>query len=271
MGLVMPLGKDLLLSPNERSLIGIISVEGLKAEKPKVVKAEPRKVGDAFVVTGEMLRAGESMRQRFAFVTLANGRTIYVDDLCVIKPVKNAQVNLGALAVLNDPNWIYHDGNRDLYWSDNHRTFDVRDGKAPQPASMASRWYNLDDKLGIVAATITGGQTYDDNRKIVNGRLEQLFVLNALSTGTTQLEPSDTPIAKTALVFYPGSNRNQTAAAAERVNADWSGIESCCLTMDDGIFMTVNLADGTVKFGLGRCELINIPETVSEGANNAGQ
>ena len=238
MGLVMPLDRDMLLAPNERSLIGRISLDGVKDERPRIVQAQAEETSGNLIVTGEMMRAGDNMRQRFAFVSLRDGRAIYVDTLTVEKPVRNAEVHLGALSVLNDPHWVYHNGTRDVYGAEGKRTFNVLD-KSVTPGEMSSPWYNVDDMLGVVVASSSGHQFYTDNKTIGNGRLEQLFYLNNLPH-VEKAEASAEPLTRTALVLLPGADHNETAATSAKTHGHWTSAYQCDLTLNDGTTLNVD-------------------------------
>jgi len=246
MGMILPLQKDLLLAPNERNLIGTIAIHGLKKEQPKVIKAVPRLLDGNFTVSGEISRANGAFSQRFAYTALADGRTVYIDDLTVLREVHEPQINLGTLSVLNDKNWIFHDGSRQLFWENGQRSFRVRDGKPAQPAELSSKWYNLDDTLGIVVAASGERQYYDDNKKIGNGRLEQHFHLNSLLADASQVDANSAPLTRTTVVFYPNQKHAETAISAKHVVAEWPDDGRCLLKLDDGVVIEADLAGQAV-------------------------
>ena len=81
MGMVMPLDKDLLLSPNERSLIGTVLTVNKTSEKPVVQEVNLTSTTMGFGVSGILSRAGGEVEQRFAFAALPDGRTVYILSL----------------------------------------------------------------------------------------------------------------------------------------------------------------------------------------------
>lgn len=245
MGMVLPLEKDLLLAPNERSLIGSISVKGLKKEQPRVTGASAFGATKRFHVAGTISRADGALEQRFAFAALDDGRAVYVDDVRVVKPVDDLTMNLGTLSILNDKNWVWHDGSRTIYGDNSAIISDVKDGREAQPREFTSSWVNVDDKLGIV---IPGGSrhTYDDNKTHGNGRLEQLLNLNAISS-VDHAEPTSAPVARTVLVLYPGQTHKQTESLAAQVKAEWKADGMCELTLDDGALVSAGLSSSTIS------------------------
>lgn len=240
MGMVLPLQKDLLFSPNERNLIGLIGGEDITREQPKVIEAHPRMVGNNFAITGTLSRANGAIDQRFAFVAMSDGRVVYVDDLLVKKEIRNPQINLGTMTVLNDKNWVYHDGSRHLFWpkgfprgNKGQVEFDVNDKASTTPWTLDSPWYNLDNCFGVIIPASGGIQRYVDNRKIGNGRLEQPFHLTSLQHHTKTLEPSSEPFTWETLVFFPGQSTAETEAIADTVKCKWPEPGVCLLVMDD--------------------------------------
>src|SRR5262249_12292238 len=80
MGLVFPLRKDLLLTPNDRSMIGSVKSEPKKREMPTIKQAEVSHPAGGLAVCGIALRGrDQESEQRFAFVAMPDGRTIYAE------------------------------------------------------------------------------------------------------------------------------------------------------------------------------------------------
>jgi hypothetical protein len=250
MGLVMPLQSDLLLNPSERSLIGRVAVKGVDKERPKVKRTIVSEEGDALSVYGLLERAGGKIEQRFHFLALPGDRTLYVEQ---IRPtaadVEIERLELGLLSVLNDANWVYHDGVRTVYHENGKNDFESSGPEAVEPVALSSKWHNLDDALGVVCLLGSGKQTYLPNHKPVRGRTEQSFCLNLVESATTSsIEKAATPenktggkkdaiapIAETALLFYPGQKHDATRAAAGKVK---------CERLDPGDRYRITLEDG---------------------------
>src|SRR5439155_392392 len=123
MGMVMPLGKDMLLTPNDRSLIGQVWIDEKKRDTPVVKKVSLAQVTDGFGIAAELSRAEGTIEQHIAFVALGDGRTVYCDSLRMTGEKKPAVINLGTLGVLNDENWVYHEGKRTLRFDGGERVF----------------------------------------------------------------------------------------------------------------------------------------------------
>lgn len=230
MGMVLPLDQDLLLAPYERGLIGSVTAQGVKGDPVQVRRAEVGGEPNRLTVCGVLERAGGAVEQRFAFVALPDGRTVYADALRQTSPTLGLRVRGGTLHVLNDADWPLHDGTRTLDWAGGTRVFgpvSQNDEKGEAvPVRMTSPWFNLDGRLGIICLAAGGGQEYIPTRKPTRHRIEQPFHLNAPAEGVLPEE--------TVVVFYPGLSREETRSRADR-----------CRLEREGDKRTVVLEDGT--------------------------
>lgn len=232
MGLVMPLRQDILLTPNTRSMIGSITMPDGKQDAPVVKQVKTASIdGGGFAIIGLLARTGGAAEQHFAFVTLADGRTIYIDRLHITGEKKPASINLGTLGVLNDRNWVYHDGERTLTYEGGERVFRADEAAGAKAMELSSPWYNLDG-LSIVCLKSSGKQVYNAKPSPIKARLEQVFTLSAALP--------DSP-AETALVFYPNLDPQQTKDAASRCKLVQPDAATRVVTLDDGKTVTIDL------------------------------
>ncbi len=231
MGLVMPLRQDMLLTPNVRSMIGAITMPDGKQDVPAVKRVKTSALdGGGFAVVGVLARAVAAAEQHFAFITLVDGRTIYVDRLRVTGEKKPAMINLGTLGVLNDRNWVYHNGKRTLAFEGGERVFRADEAATGRAIELSSPWYDLDG-LGIVCLHSSGKQIYNAKPSAIKARLEQMFTLNVTS--------SDAP-AEAAIIFYPNLDAQQTKDAAARCKVVQPDAATRVITLDDGKTVTID-------------------------------
>jgi hypothetical protein len=237
MGQVYPLERDLLLAPNERSLIGRMQFEGVKGDPLKVKSAKVLDSRDTLGVIGNISRAGAA-DQAFAFVALPDGRCIYADRVSVTTNARVLQMDLGTLNVLNDQHWINSPGKRTLY-HDGASDLIMSEGPANDPPlKLASNWYNIDDRLGICVLSGSGQQQYVQNHKIGNGRLEQQFILS--QRGKNEATRSTGP---TILTFYPGQGHSSTPVVLGKSHAEISkNGNSVAVTLDDNKRVLIDFA-----------------------------
>lgn len=249
MGVAMPYQKDIMISPYERSMVGSIAGKGIQKESPKVREAVVQELGSAFGVAGVLERAGGMLEQRFAFIALPDGRTVYIDKVLATSATKDAMtLHLGTIAVANEPRWAYHGGDRTIYLDGGHRVFSCLSAASTETVVFPkSPWFNIDDRLGVVPVDCTGRAEYAPTCDVRAGRIEQLFHLNAQQI-EAQPAGGSAPVAVTALVFYPGQEHKQTAAAATKCALSGSkATGSYTLTLDDGSVFTIDLAKLAVK------------------------
>jgi hypothetical protein len=227
MGLCVPMDKDLVVTPCDRGMIGYVKVDGI-SDKPTVKRVVTPNLGDAFGVIGILdrgsirksttkPRSAPIAEQRFAFVALPDGTTVYVDRFVPLTPDKPSSVELGTVGVLNDVDWVWHGGKRTLFYDDGRTLFKAADAPTQPRLNLHSKWLNMDDKLGIVCLS-SAGQSYIPQSNSNRGRLEQLLHLNVvppeqLSRG----HPS-----QTAIVFFPQQSADQTKLVSEQCRIDSS-------------------------------------------------
>lgn len=243
MGMIIPMQKDLLVSPYEKSLVGSIEVPGIKNEYPSVRKVEFPDVGKAFAVAGVLDRGRGAAEQRFAFLALPDGRTIYADRLQQTSTTRIKRADLGSLAILNEPNWVYHNGKRTLYHVSGEQVFAAAGEDAPASEMFNSPWYNVDDALGILVLKANGRQTYTPTHKQERGRVEQLLQLNSFVPDD---KASSAPLAQTVAVFYPTQKHADTKRVAKAVKLEPTGDDAFSIKLEDGKIVAVDLKKLTV-------------------------
>ena len=216
MGTVLPLQPDLLLTPEPRGLIGYVGVSGAAREIPVVREISLAPLADALGLTGVLSRGDGAVEQRFGFLALRDGRTVYVDTLRLTGPVRPHLLDLGTLGVLNDLHWPYHDGTRTLTHAGGTQTFAAANATRDDPVFLDTRWLNLDDRLGLVRLAASGPACYVPAPTSAAGRLEQRLHLNALPAAALARASTTVPLAHGVFIFYPHRTAAETAALAAR-------------------------------------------------------
>jgi hypothetical protein len=259
MGMVLPFQSDLLLTPNERSMIGMVG-----ADVPKMREVHVSDLLDTLAVCG-IIDRGELRRsraatksttkptaalfeQRFGFAALPDGRTIYVDRLILTRGGSMPLIALGTLGILNDKHWVYHDGIRTIFHSDGELTVRAGDGANPQAVFMASPWMNIDDRLGIVNLNPHPREEFDPQPTHAAGRLEQLLHLNAISSDTIAHAKIGDVIAADAFIFYPSQQSAQTSQIAAQCKLEpQTDANVVTIHLDDGTGISFNLSKLTIE------------------------
>ncbi len=183
MGLVYPQGDTWFTSPDERSLVGRITVTGVKDTPPQLEAKQvtllcPRGgPPDGFAFVGRFARCEGKVEQRVAMVALPGQPVLYAEQLRARADVEVRKIATGLLAVLNeDAKPITR--NELVVWTAEGRT--VMRGAADEPAERHvwdSPWANLDNRLGIVAWG-HGRMAYQEAHAYERARLQQEFWAN---------------------------------------------------------------------------------------------
>jgi len=246
MGLVGPLGKDLLVAPNERSMIGFVEAEGQKRERPRAVEIKVTTGTRHFAVTGRIERGGGAAEQRFGFVRLDGGKVVWADCLVQTSTTAVRRADLGSLSILNDPQWVYYDGDRALHHEGGREVFRSEGPDDDPPVSFDSPWYNVDDKLGIHVIVATGKQVYHPNHKMGNGRLEQLFHLNQRNFEAGAPTAEGAVLGRTFVLFAPGEGAAATKQRIGKLSA--TGADGkYSLTLASEVQVQINLNQLSVQ------------------------
>jgi hypothetical protein len=248
MGSVQPLRRDLLPTPYERSLVGSVGAKDLQNEMPDVRQVAIAPFSDTFAISGILDRAAGAIEQRFAFVALPDGRALYADVLSAVKNVPAVSLDLGTLGVLNEANWVYHNGRRTLHYEDGIQAFTAL-GEDEPPRRFRSDWYNLDDALGVVCLAASGEQEYIPNHKPHRSRLEQLFHLNHHAPVDARRGEK---LAEGLFVFYPDQVHEQTRIAAVKCRLDRGPHDAVTVHLDDGREVVLDLNGLTVNINPSR-------------------
>lgn len=262
MGMVLPFQSDLLLTPNEHSIIGLVGNDA-----PKMREIHVSDFPDTLAVCGIIDRGqpkltrstGKStaqsnsalFEQRFGFVALPDGRTVYVDRLTMTRGGSMPLIALGTLGILNDKHWVYHNGTRTIHSSCGDLTANANDTAKPQATFLASPWINVDDRLGIVNLNSDPREEFDPQPTPAlgrMGRLEQLLQLNALSSSAiAHAKPGDL-LAADAFVFYPMQQSAQTSQIAAKCKLETQTDPNLVtLHLDDGAAISFNLSQFTIE------------------------
>lgn len=243
MGQVLPLRPDLLLSPETRGLVGHVGAEGVAREAPVALQVAVAPRVDGLGVTGVLARADGALEQRFGFLALPDGRTIYADRLTPVRALRPTLLHLGTLGVLNDAQWPFHDGTRSIYHEGGEKVFAAAAAATDKPVELTSRWINVDQSLGIVRLASSGPAVYTPAPTNAAGRLEQRFNLNVVPASALAAVSPGQLLAHGVYVFYPNLTAEQTAKVAARCELLSAPEDAMVrLRLEDGLVVEFDLA-----------------------------
>lgn len=146
MGMTMPLDRDVLCYPLPWGYIGEVREAGEDASLLKEASHSVTECEDGFGVTLELEWRSGKVRQDCAFVSLPDGRSVYLEQRQATREVAVALATSGNVAIYDDPQLLYQKG---------PRVFHGEEGEldASAPRIRQGNWLNVDDRMGYVALT----------------------------------------------------------------------------------------------------------------------
>jgi hypothetical protein len=242
MGIVQPLDRDQLFSPESRSLVGHVVMAGDIGDRPRVHEIAWSETAEGLGVVGVLRRAGERIEQRFAFVALRDGRVLFVDRVTTFEPMPDVRLDLGTLGVLNDPHWPDQRGIRELHHAAGTIVARAADAARSPPWDSESPWLNLDNRFGLVRLASSGRFRFVPAPTSAAGRLEQRLHTNAPPHRVAADAAGTDLLAFGTTLFLPGRSAGETAAiAAGSVLLSPPGAPTLEVRLPDGLRLRVEL------------------------------
>ena len=209
MGLTMGLDKDLLCYPMPWSYIGQVRESGQKA----LLKVHSHRLAeheDGFAVSLELTWCSGKVRENCAFVSLPDGRSVYLQQRHGPPNVTLEPPTSGNVTLFDDTGWVYQD---------RPRAFFAQPGRVTPETNKLNQgnWINVDDRLGYA---VLGSSQFRLYR--IPGQ-PCIYRKSGTMYDTCRLEfvnpqPDDGPWADSfAVVTCPNQTRTETAALAERI------------------------------------------------------
>jgi hypothetical protein len=259
MGMTLPLDKDVLCYPMPWSYVGQVRESG----EPAKMKLHSHRLAahqDGFAVTVELGWCSDKVRQNCAFVSLPDGRSVYLEERRAQADVTVELASSGNVTVFDDTRWVYQEAARTWFGQqgrlmpktgsphDNagapHDNAGAPHNNAGAPHNNAGalhsgNWINVDDRLGYAVLSANrfhlfaaagrpciwreNGTMYD------TCRLEFVHVAGAAGKPGRESFEAGELISRFGIISCPGQKREATAALARRIGqAGWQ-------TADDGV------------------------------------
>jgi hypothetical protein len=224
MGLTMPLDKDILCYPMPWSYVGQVQELGerttLRVHSYRLTRYE-----DGFVVAVELGWCSDKVRQNCAFVSLPDGRSVYLEQRRAAAHVCLESATSGKITFFDDARWVYQPKPRAF--------FGKQGSLKPETGALhEGNWINVGDRLGYAVLgpgrfrlfAVPGRPCIyrGDGTMYHTCRLE--FVHVAPAAGKTVAPSFDAGewISRFGMVTAPGQTKEETATLARRMNrAGW--------------------------------------------------
>jgi len=148
MGMTMPLDRDVLCYPMPGSIVGEVhEAPDPETEKhgatPAVVHHHIRAREDGFSLTLELTWCSGKVRQNSAFISLPDGRSVYIEERIALEEVALAHAISGNIVLFDDTRWPFQDGPRTYYG--------IPGRLSPNPTdTMAGNGLSIDDRMGFI-------------------------------------------------------------------------------------------------------------------------
>ena len=202
MGFTMPLDPDVLVctSPSN-SYIGTLNVAGISDPPPlNVPRYHVQAQTDGFGVVMMLERCANTITQNCAFVSLPDGRSVYLEQRVAREPISLLTAESGTVRIYDDLRWPFQQQPRVFHAS----------GGTVQPDNAEiylSQWVNVDDRLGFAVLGLTGLtlRKQTDNYHTI----ELAFVDAGAGAGALEYGPDDI-ISNFAMITIPNQTTPET-------------------------------------------------------------
>ena len=225
MGLTMPLNNDILCYPMPWSYVGQVREFG----RPAVLKVRSHRLAvfeDGFAVAVELGWCSDRVRQNCAFVSLPDGRSVYLEERRAKAEVAIELATSGNVTIFDDPRWVYQERPRAF--------FGDRGPVEPETGTLhQGNWVNIDDRLGYAVLdtkrfrlfTVPGRPCIWRGKGTMHHtcRVEFVHVAPAAAGETVPvLFDAGELINRFAIVTCPNQTKEETAALSHRLlRAGW--------------------------------------------------
>jgi len=224
MGLTMPLQKDVLCYPMPWGYIGQVCELG-EGAKLKVHSHRLAVNQDGFAVAVELGWCADKVRQDCAFVSLPDGRSVYLEQRRARAKVAIELATSGNITFFDDPRWVYQT---------RARTFSGQQGNLTSETGTLhkGKWINIDDRSGYAVLgsdrfrlfAVSGRPCIfrGDGTMYNTCRLEFVHVTPSAGDPVSTSFVASESINRFAMVSCPNQTKQETAALADRLGrAGW--------------------------------------------------
>ena len=225
MGLTMPLDKDVLCYPMPWSYVGQVRESGerivLEVHSHRLAVHE-----EGFAVAVELGWCSDKVRQNCAFVSLPDGRSVYLEERRAKANVAIELATSGNVTVFDDSRWVYQE---------RPRAFFGNQGRVKPEAGTLHQgnWVNIDDRLGYAVLGTNRFRLFavpgrpciwrGDGTMYHTCRVEFVHVAPAAAGETVPVSfDAGELINRFAVVSCPDQTKEKTAALSRRIGrAGW--------------------------------------------------
>jgi hypothetical protein len=174
----IPLRLDFLVSPDPRSGVGHVRLQGSRKILPTILRsAEVADRADGFTADLVLDHGKNGVRAELRFRSDADGTLTVREKLTALRDLTTAEIATGLIGVLNDPKWIFETGGRKIAFDG--RLADVPALSGKQVEGEGIKRIRVDEALEIVGA-VPLHPRYVGSKIISHGRATDELYLNFL-------------------------------------------------------------------------------------------
>jgi hypothetical protein len=176
---MMPVAKDHIVSPDQRNGIGRISINGINNTDSilpiilKNIDVKPNENGFRIKMT---VTHGDFIQAEITCETRADGSMTIEEELSALKPCTTNFIKTLSFGILNNPNWVYETGQRNLK-IDKH-SYEIKSASGFSTLAKAKSVSVDGLNFNLNASSIV---SYETAKKIENSRFTDILVLNTFS------------------------------------------------------------------------------------------
>jgi hypothetical protein len=173
----VPLRQDRVVSPDERSGIGHVRLEGDKKVLPVELRSANVSDSPDGFVADLIVDHADAVRAELHFRSSPDGTLLIREKLSALRDLATSEIATGLIGVLNDPKWVYETHHRRIQFAGQATDVPALSGKMVE--GEGARRIDVDGALSIEAAAPLHAR-YLGAKQIERGRATDTLYLNYL-------------------------------------------------------------------------------------------
>jgi hypothetical protein len=230
MGLTIPSKGCWSITPLPASYTGTVEFEieedsqrTLHSNEQYVLQTEKENIcnyEDGFGAIASLMRGVEELRQDVAFVSLPDGKTVYIECIQVLKSCKIAEMNTGMIGIRNEQYSAMPDlaqGRRTIYFPDRTASYEGFYSREPNGITdlEPAEWVQVDDEIGYVLFGSQGIRYINQHEYKKWKGVEDILILNRRSEETFESPRTLEPFV---VITLPNRIKEETKGIANRAH-----------------------------------------------------
>jgi hypothetical protein len=222
MGLTIPAKGCWSITPIPASYTGTVEFEvnsqrTIHSNERYVLQTERENIRDyedGFGAMASLMRGVEELRQDVAFVSLPDGKTVYVECIQLLKSCNIAEMNTGMIGIRNERFSAMPDlaqGHKTIYFPNQTASYEGFYGREPNRITdfPPAEWVQVDDEIGFVLFGSQGIRYINQHEYKKWKGVEDILILNRRNEGAFNGPSKLVPFV---VVTLPNRTKEETKA-----------------------------------------------------------